>query len=294
MPRSLRSLIAINVVVAIGIAVAWAGSHNSLSYQNMAVFGWCGLLAFAIQWIAFVPAYLKQTEHFYDLTGSCTYIAVVGLALWLGGKTDSLSLIVAAMVSLWALRLGSFLFLRIRVDGNDSRFDKIKPDPMRFFTTWTLQGLWVFLTLAAVLVILTSQQTAAIGITSIIGIALWVIGFLIEVIADRQKRVFRKARARGETGPFISSGLWAYSRHPNYFGEIVLWAGLAIVALPLMQGWQWIGLISPIFVFLLLTRVSGISMLEQKADNQWGDDPAYQAYKTNTPALIPALSRSFR
>lgn len=294
MPRLLRSLIAINVVVAIGIAVAWAGSHNSITYQNLAVFGWCGLLAFVIQWIAFVPAYLKQTEHFYDLTGSCTYITVVGLALWLGGKTDSLSLMVAAMVSLWALRLGSFLFLRIRVDGNDSRFDKIKPDPMRFFTTWTLQGLWVFLTLAAVLVILTSQQTAAIGITSVIGITLWVIGFLIEVIADYQKRVFRKARARGETGPFISSGLWAYSRHPNYFGEIVLWAGLAIAALPLMQGWQWIGLISPVFVFLLLTRVSGIPMLEQKADNQWGDDPAYQAYKTNTPALIPTLSRSFR
>ncbi len=290
MPRSLRSLIAINVVIAIGIAVAWAGSHNSLTHQNMAVFGWCGLLAFVIQWVAFVPAYLKQTERFYDLTGSCTYIAVVGLALWLGGKTDSLSLVVAAMVSLWALRLGSFLFLRIRADGNDSRFDKIKPNPMRFFTTWTLQGLWVFLTLAAVLVILTSPQSAPLGIISFAGIALWVIGFLIEVIADHQKRAFRRARALGETGPFISSGLWASSRHPNYFGEIVLWAGLAIVALPLMQGWQWIGLISPVFVTLLLTRVSGIPMLEQKADSLWGGNPAYQVYKANTPVLIPKLS----
>lgn len=289
MPRSLKTLIAINVVVLIGIAVAWAGSHNSLTYQEMAVFSWCGLLAFVIQWVAFVPAYLKQTEHFYDLTGSCTYIAVVGLALWLGGKTDTLSLLVAAMVSLWALRLGSFLFIRIRTDGSDSRFDNIKPDPLRFFMTWTLQGLWVFLTLAAVLVILTSEQTATIGIVSVAGIVLWIIGFLLEAIADYQKRVFRKARARGETGPFITSGLWAHSRHPNYFGEIVLWLGLAIIAVPLMQGWQWIGLLSPVFVFLLLTRVSGIPMLEQKADSQWGDDPDYQAYKVRTPVLIPRI-----
>ncbi len=290
MSRSLQSLIAINIVVILATAVAWAGSHNSLTYQHMAVFSWCGLLAFAIQWLAFIPAYLKQTEYFYDFTGSCTYIAVVGLALLLSGKTDALSLLVAAMVSLWALRLGSFLFLRIRADGSDSRFDKIKPDPMRFFLTWTLQGLWVFLTLAAVLVILTSQQTATISAFTVAGIALWIIGFLIEVIADHQKRVFRKARAQGGSGPFISSGLWAYSRHPNYFGEIVLWTGLAIVAIPLMQDWQWVGLISPVFVTLLLTRVSGIPMLEQKANKLWSDDPAYQVYKANTPVLIPKFS----
>ncbi len=289
MNPSLRSFIAIAVVVGIGALVAWAGSDNSLFYQNISVFWWCGILAFAIQWLAFIPAYLKQTEHFYDLVGSCTYLSVVGLALWLGGNQDPRSLIVAVLVAVWAVRLGSFLFLRISQDGKDDRFDKIKPKPWRFLFAWTLQGLWVFFTLAAALVVLTSEQTKPLSLIGYVGIALWLIGFAMEVIADRQKRVFRAARARGETGPFITTGLWAHSRHPNYFGEIVLWLGIALIAVPIMQGWQWIGLVSPLFVIALLTRVSGVPMLEKKSDAQWGNDPSYLAYKEQTPVLIPKL-----
>jgi len=289
MNPSLRSFIAIAVVVGIGALVAWAGSDSSLFYQNISVFWWCGILAFAIQWLAFIPAYLKQTEHFYDLVGSCTYLSVVGLALWLGGNQDPRSLIVAVLVAVWAVRLGSFLFLRISQDGKDDRFDKIKPKPWRFLFAWTLQGLWVFFTLAAALVVLTSEQTKPLSLIGYVGIALWLIGFAMEVIADRQKRVFRAARARGETGPFITTGLWAHSRHPNYFGEIVLWLGIALIAVPIMQGWQWIGLVSPLFVIALLTRVSGVPMLEKKSDAQWGNDPSYLAYKEQTPVLIPKL-----
>ncbi len=289
MNPSLRSFIAIAVVVGIGALVAWAGSDNSLFYQNISVFWWCGILAFAIQWLAFIPAYLKQTEHFYDLVGSCTYLSVVGLALWLGGNQDPRSLIVAVLVAVWAVRLGSFLFLRISQDGKDDRFDKIKPKPWRFLFAWTLQGLWVFFTLAAALVVLTSEQTKPLSLIGYVGVALWLIGFAMEVIADRQKRVFRAARARGETGPFITTGLWAHSRHPNYFGEIVLWLGIALIAVPIMQGWQWIGLVSPLFVIALLTRVSGVPMLEKKSDAQWGNDPSYLAYKEQTPVLIPKL-----
>ncbi|MAZ88110.1 MAG: hypothetical protein CL693_10725 [Cellvibrionaceae bacterium] len=289
MNPSLKSFIAIAVVIGIGALVAWAGSDNSLTYQDISVFWWCGILAFAIQWLAFVPAYLKQTEHFYDLVGSCTYLSVVGLALWLGGNQDPRSLIVAVLVAVWAVRLGSFLFLRISQDGKDDRFDKIKPKPWRFLFAWTLQGLWVFFTLAAALVVLTSQQTKPLALIGYVGIALWLIGFAMEAVADRQKRVFRAARARGETGPFITTGLWAHSRHPNYFGEIVLWLGIALIAVPVMQGWQWVGLVSPLFVIALLTRVSGVPMLEKKSDAQWGDDPSYVAYKQQTPVLIPKL-----
>lgn len=289
MNPSVRSFIAITVVVAVGALVAWAGSDNSITYADISIFWWCGLLAFGIQWVAFIPAYLKQTEHFYDLIGSTTYLTVVAAALWLSGKSDPRSIMVSVLVAVWAVRLGSFLFMRISQDGKDSRFDQIKPKPWRFLFAWTLQGLWVFLTLAAVLVVLSSEQSAPLSVIGYVGIALWVLGFVIEVVSDRQKRQFRAARERGETGPFITTGLWAYSRHPNYFGEIVLWLGLAVVAIPVMSGWQWIGIVSPLFVTLLLTRVSGIPMLEKKSDDQWGDDKSYQAYKAHTPVLVPRL-----
>lgn len=90
---------------------------------------------------------------------------------------------------------------------------------------------------------------------------------------------------------FISTDLWAWSRHPSCFGEIALWTGIAIMAIPLLSGWRWVVLISPVFVTLLLTRVSGIPMLEARADKRWGDDEAFQSYTRDTPVLIPRPPR---
>ena len=140
------------------------------------------------------------------------------------------------------------------------------------------------LTTACAVAIITSGNDKSLGIVAYIGIAVWLFGFAIEVISDRQKTAFRKNPEN--SGKFITTGLWAWSRHPNYFGEIVLWTGIAIIALPILSGGQWITLISPIFIFLLLTRVSGIPMLEAKADKKWGDNADYQSYKNNTPALM--------
>jgi steroid 5-alpha reductase family enzyme len=111
------------------------------------------------------------------------------------------------------------------------------------------------------------------------------VGFLFEAVADDQKRRFRANPAN--EGRFIASGLWAWSRHPNYFGEITLWFGIALVALPALSGWQYATLISPVFVYLLLTRISGIPLLEARAKKRWGDEPAFQAYRARTPVLFP-------
>ncbi|MEH6585735.1 MAG: DUF1295 domain-containing protein [Halioglobus sp.] len=274
------------IVYLLGLAVAWAGSQGGAVAGILPVFAWCALLAFALQWLAFVPAYLKQTEKFYDLTGSLTYISCIGLALLLSKNTDIRSLTLGLLVAIWALRLGSFLFARIRKDGSDSRFDKIKPDPLRFFLTWSLQGLWVLLTGACALAAITTQVPAAMSALDTLAIALWLLGFGIEVVADRQKRIFRKT-AGADT--FICSGLWVRSRHPNYVGEILLWTGIALLALPALSGWQLATLISPVFVYLLLTRVSGVPLLERKADEKWGDEADYQDYKASTPVLFPRL-----
>ena len=189
---------ALLIVYTLAAAIAWAGSQNSATAGPLPVFTWCALVAFGMQWLAFVPAYLKQTEVFYDLTGSLTYISCTLLALWLAGHFDVRSLLLTLFIMVWAVRLGSFLFARIRQDGSDDRFDKIKPDPIRFFTTWSLQGLWVLLTAGAALAAVTSVEPRPLSALDLIGAALWVTGFSIEVIADRQKRAFRRQHGSGE------------------------------------------------------------------------------------------------
>jgi steroid 5-alpha reductase family enzyme len=288
--RDRKSLLGIVASVAIGALVILAGSDGSQTVGSIAVFAVCGLLAYVINWVIFVPSYAAKTEHYFDLTGSATYISVTVIALLLTSELDARAVIAGAMVMVWALRLGSFLFRRIRRDGRDGRFDRIKTDALRFFMTWTLQGLWVLLTMACALAIITGVDREPIGLVAILGIIVWVTGFAIEVVADRQKSAFKQDPRN--KGRFISSGLWAWSRHPNYFGEIVLWTGIAIMALPVLSGWRWVTLISPIFVFLLLTRVSGIPMLEARADERWGDEEEYQTYTKNTPVLVLRPPRS--
>jgi len=280
-----NSLIGIVASLAIGSLVILAGSDGSTKVGSLAVFALCGILSYVINWIVFVPSNQAKTEHYFDLTGSITYLTLTVVALLLSDDLDARAVIVAAMVILWAGRLGSFLFARVKRDGRDGRFDRIKTDPLRFFMTWTLQGLWVLLTLACGLAIITSANREPIEWVAIIGIVVWVAGFAIEAIADQQKSVFKRDPANA--GRFITSGLWAWSRHPNYFGEITLWTGIAIIAVPILDGWRWVTLISPVFVFLLLTRVSGIPLLEARGKKRWGDEQAYQAYVRNTPVLIP-------
>ena len=279
-----NSLIGIVASLAIGTLVILAGSDGSTKVGSLAVFALCGILSYVINWIVFVPSNQAKTEHYFDLTGSITYLTLTVVALLLSDDLDARAVIVAAMVILWAGRLGSFLFARVKRDGRDGRFDRIKTDPLRFFMTWTLQGLWVLLTLACGLAIITSANRESIEWVAIVGIVVWVAGFAIEAIADQQKSVFKRDPANA--GRFITSGLWAWSRHPNYFGEITLWTGIAIIAVPILDGWRWVTLISPVFVFLLLTRVSGIPLLEARGKKRWGDEQAYQAYTRNTPVLI--------
>lgn len=286
-------LFGILATVIIGALVSMAGSDGSITIDTASgaipVFALCGILAYAINWLVFIPSSIAKTEKYYDLTGSVTYLTVIATALVLGKEPDARVAIVAVMVIVWALRLGSFLFSRIKRDGRDSRFDRIKGRPLPFFLFWSIQALWVLLTSAAALAIITGLERKPLGWIAVIGIAVWVIGFSIEVVADQQKSAFKKNAENRDR--FISSGLWAWSRHPNYFGEITLWFGVAIIALPVLSGWQWVALISPLFVTILLTRISGVPALEQKAKKKWGDEAEFIAYVGNTPVLIPRPPR---
>ena len=281
--------------VAVAAAVGFAGSWGGPRLGAIPVFALCVALAFAINWLVWIPASLWRTERFYDLTGSVTFVAVTSLALVAApgpdGEASVWRVMLAAMVVVWAVRLGSFLFIRVRRDGSDGRFDKIKVHPLAFLATWTLQALWVSMTAAAALAAITVADGLG-GVWAMLGVIVWLIGFAIEVVADTQKRRFRADPANA--GRFISTGLWSRSRHPNYFGEILLWSGVALMAVPTLSGWRWVVLISPVFVWLLLTRVSGVPLLEARAAARFGDDPAYGAYVKHTPVLVPRLTNPTR
>lgn len=242
------------------------------------------IAAYVIQWIAFIPAYCLTTEKFYDLTGSFTYLSITITAIILSGHTDTRSILIAVFICTWAGRLGSFLAIRVHKAGEDSRFAEIKRKFWKFFMTWTLQGLWVTCTIGAGLTAILSDPVEMDGF-AYAGAIIWFLGFDIEVVADAQKSAFRRDPENKDK--FITSGLWSWSRHPNYFGEIVLWFGIAIMAIPTLKGAQYVTLISPFFVTLLLTMISGIPLLEESADKKWGGQPEYGSYKQRTSALIP-------
>ena len=291
MSRNAVAVVASVVSVGVAALVGWLASVDSVDRAGVPALLWCVIAAFAVNWIVFIPSLIQKTERYFDLTGSLTYISVTVLALILGPNNEATSWIMAVLIFIWAGRLGSFLFKRIQNDGGiDGRFNKIRANPVRLFETWTLQGLWVSLTALAAWTAITSADEAPFGVLTVIGLAVWIFGFAIEVRADSEKSTFKEDPANH--GQFISTGIWAWSRHPNYFGEITLWTGMALIALPAFDGREFVALISPLFVLLLLTKISGLPALERRGLKRWGDDPAYQEYLKNVPVLIPRPPRS--
>ena len=271
------------VVFLIAISIANA-TGNSLVVEAV-------LIAFIIQWAAFIPAYAFQTEKFYDLTGTLTYLTVTWYTLYMSSEKftnlNGASIAIVLFISLWAIRLGSFLFSRIHKDGEDKRFRTIKPSATQFFMTWTLQGLWVSLCSMCALTAISSESGVVVNTFYYLGVGLFIYGFYTEVKADNEKSKFRSVPENRDK--FITTGLWAKSRHPNYFGEIVLWAAIAVISLPSLSGLQYITLISPIFTYVLLVHVSGVRMLEARGQKKWGHLEEYKAYQKSTPMLFPKL-----
>lgn len=270
-----------------------AVENNSILLNGYSAVLYCAVMCIGIQWVAWVPASIAKTERFYDLTGGLTYLAVVGFSLWAGSQSEPPSLreiIVSLLVVIWSIRLSSFLYLRIHRTGKDGRFDRLKTSPIRFLVPWTIQGLWVFLTMIVVIVINSQADSASgFGIWDGIGLSMWMLGFGIEVVADNQKKAFNSDPEN--QGKWIDSGLWAYSRHPNYFGEILLWTGIAFFGISCFTGLERVAWISPVFIYLLLTKISGIPLLDRRALEKWEDHPGYQNYREKTPALFPRLNK---
>jgi len=284
-----------NLTIAAGVFIftklyADAISFNSIELSGVNLVGHLFVMIFVIQWAAYIPAFIFKTEKFYDLTGSFTYILAILFALYSTNSSQGFdlgSLIIGAAIIMWAVRLGSFLFMRIHKDKKDGRFDSIKTSFSQFFMTWTLQGMWVFICSSAALVAIANPSGVVINSVFILGLALFVLGLVVEVIADNQKSAFRSIPENKDQ--FINEGLWARSRHPNYFGEITLWAGVTVMGISTFEGMNYLAIFSPIFSYLLLVYVSGVRMLEYRGNKKWGHLDEYRNYKENTPKLIPRI-----
>ena len=245
------------------------------------------MLAFLIQWVAYIPAYIFQTEKFYDLTGSLSYLTVIWFVFFSSNNLSGLyiqNLIVVTLISVWAIRLGTFLFGRIHKDGEDKRFRTIKTSASQFFMTWTLQGLWVSICTMCAITAISSSQGIIANALFYLGLAFFIVGFAIEVVSDQQKSAFRAVPQNKEK--FITSGLWSKSQHPNYFGEILLWSAIALLSISSLNGTQYLTLISPIFTYVLLVYISGVRMLDDMGNKKWGHLEEYKEYKRNTPTLF--------
>ncbi|MEP3421947.1 MAG: DUF1295 domain-containing protein [Erythrobacter sp.] len=290
MGKSAKSLLVVVIVTIIALVFAHFAGASSVELFGTSAFFLCAVIALLVNWIAFIPSAAAQTDKFYDSIGAVTYLSVTATACYAAysaaGSLDMRAMVVAAMVAIWCVRLGTFLYARIHAaGGNDSRFEKIRVNPPRFLVAWTLQALWVIFTASAALAIITSTARVPLDIFFWVGAAIWSLGIVFETVADRQKSAFKDDASN--KGKFINVGLWAWCRHPNYFGEITLWFGILVIAVPILSGLSWLVVISPVFVFLLLTKISGINLQDAQAKERWGEDPEYQAYRAKTPALFP-------
>ena len=285
--------IVVTIVFFIAALMVCAVDKNSVVLKEYSAVFYCAVICIGIQWIAWIPASIGKTERFYDLVGGLTYLVVVSFSLWAGSQSEPPSmreLIVSFLVVIWSLRLSIFLYRRIHRTGKDGRFDQLKTSPIRFLVPWTIQGLWVFLTMITVIVINSQSDSAPpLGIWDGLGLSLWTLGFGIETVADRQKTVFNSDSKN--QGKWIDSGLWSYSRHPNYFGEILLWTGIGFFGISCFTGLERVAWISPLFIYVLLTKVSGIPLLDRRALEKWANHPEYQKYRDETPALLPRFSK---
>ena len=285
------SVLMIIVTILIPSTLSLFISDNSISINGYPVLLYCVLISFTIHLIIFIPSAIMKNEKFYDFTGMIAYLSIIIFALQQKytqiHSIDIYSLVLSLLISIWTLRLGIFLFYRVLKVGEDIRFKDVKNNALKFFVWFSISSLWVSLTTMAAMNVVTSKNYHQDLTLLYIGTMIWVFGFLFEIISDYQKIKFKNNSLN--KNKFIDSGLWSISRHPNYFGEIILWIGIYIITLPSTSGLEYLGIISPLFVIVLLNKVSGINLLEASADKKWGSSKEYQKYKKITPKLIPKL-----
>lgn len=250
------------------------------------------IASFAIQAIFFVFAAVFKTDKVTDLSYCLSFIVISLTVFFLHDKYHWTRFLITGSILLWGVRLGTYLFLRIIKMGKDKRFDERRENVSRFLRFWILQAMAVWSVILPSVVYLSLDSKPVFTWISILGVALFVTGFTIETISDWQK--YRFKRAPGNSEKWISTGLWKYSRHPNYFGEFLLWWGLFLVVLPELRGVLYLTAAGPLALTLLLLFITGIPPLEKSAERAYGNFDEFKEYRKRTSVFVLWPQKRYR
>lgn len=237
------------------------------------------------QLLFFIITALLKFDKVTDFAGSTNFIIIAVLTLVVKGTWHFRQVVLTLLAVIWGTRLALFLLMRILQWGEDRRFDEMRDNLGKLAFFWMFQAVWVWAVSLPVTVVNASDRDPSLQAVDIIGWVMWSVGMIVEATADQQKLKFKNAPEN--RGKWCNVGLWKYSRHPNYFGEILLWWGIFVASTPLLEGAEWLIILGPIFLTLLLLFVSGIPLLEVSADKKFGNVAAYRIYKGTTSPLIP-------
>lgn len=243
------------------------------------------IVTFGYQLMFFIVTALLKFDKVTDFAGSTNFVIISLLTLILKGSWHFRQVVLSFLVVVWGLRLGLFLLMRILNWGEDRRFDEMRSNLGKLAVFWIFQAVWVWTVSLPVTVVNASDSDPGLQAQDIIGWIMWSVGLSIEATADQQKLLFKNSPAN--RGKWCDVGVWGYSRHPNYFGEIFLWWGIFVASTPVLEGAEWLVVLGPIFLTLLLLFVSGIPLLEESGDKKYGNVAAYRHYKKITSPLIP-------
>ena len=258
-----------------------------------------------------------------DLSGALNFIVLAIVGLVLTATYFTRQIVLTSLVTIWGVRLGGFLLYRVLIRGKDNRFDEIRGNFWSFLGFWIFQMVWVFTVSLPVSLTNAAKNDSKLNALDYVGWALWLIGFLIETIADFQKFAYIQDQSP-DKAPFLSTGLWSWSRHPNYFGEILLWSGVFLSSCNAYRTeansmtYGYVAILSPVLTALLLLFLSGMSsnvilmfimildemilrfmspgmpLAEEKSDKRYGDNDDYIRYKASTSPLFPMPPSVYR
>ncbi len=255
--------------------------------MDWAVISINGSLLFVYMTLAFLVAYVRRRLDTVDVAWGIGFILVAWSSYL--QQPSGLSLLLALLVSIWGARLSTHIGRRsFSSHQDDQRYTKLTRKwkgniwARAYWSVFLLQGALILIVSLPVSLV-AGQRTEELGWLTALGVVIWLGGFIIEVTADRQLRNFL---SQPNHPKIMQRGLWRYSRHPNYFGELTQWYGLAAVALQVNYGW--LGLIGPLTLTYLIIFISGLPPIERPR----ADDPDYQRYKRRTSALIPLPRRN--